>query len=246
MKGRIHSIETFGSLDGPGIRFVIFMQGCAMRCRYCHNPDTWNLNDGEERTADDLLNFALRYKPYWGSEGGITVSGGEPLLQIDFLIELFQKAKAMDINTCLDTSGQPFRNDPVFMEKFATLCQYTDLFMVDIKHIDPHEHVLLTNHPNDNIFDMLRYLSQHGHKMWIRHVLVPGITDNDDFLYQTRAFIDTLKHVERVEVLPYHDLGVYKWKALGYHYTLEDIKPLSRERIQNAEHILQAQATVNE
>ena len=238
MQGRIHSTESFGSVDGPGVRFLIFMQGCAMRCRYCHNADTWDTKGGMLMSADELLGKAERYRAYWGKIGGITVSGGEPLLQIDFLLELFEKAKQRKINTCIDTAGQPFRRTEPFFSKFGRLCELTDLFLVDIKHIDPAEHKALTGAGNENILDMLRFLSDIGKPVWIRHVLVPGITDNDRYLRQTRAFLETLTNIQRAEVLPYHSMGAYKWEKLGLDYTLTDTQPPSAERIQNAKEIL--------
>ncbi len=238
MLGKIHSVETFGSVDGPGVRFLIFMQGCAMRCRYCHNADTWRTDGGEEMTADALLDRAERYRAYWGSEGGITVSGGEPLLQIDFLLELFDKAKQRGIRTCIDTAGQPFTRREPFFGKFCALLKHTDLLLVDIKHIDPAGHQKLTGMPNDNILDMLRFLSEQHQPVWIRHVLVPGITDDDGCLHRIRAFLDTLDNVQRIEVLPYHTLGAYKWKELGMVYPLDGVQPPSAARIQNAEAIL--------
>ena len=224
MQGRIHSTDSFGSVDGPGVRFLIFTQGCAMRCRYCHNADTWSKDGGTLMTADELLDKAERYRAYWGTEGGITVSGGEPLLQIDFLLELFEKAKARGINTCIDTAGQPFREAEPFFSKFQRLCELTDLFLADIKHIDPQEHLNLTGVKNDNILAMLRYLSEIGKPVWIRR--------------RTRAFIETLRNVQRIEVLPYHSMGAYKWDKLGLDYTLKDIQPPTAERIQNASEIL--------
>lgn len=172
--GRIHSYETFGSVDGPGVRFVVFMQGCRMRCVYCHNPDTWRIHAGEEKSAAEVLRMALRYRPYWGKEGGITVSGGEPLLQIDFLIELFELAKTEGINTTLDTCGLPFTKDPGWLVKFERLMKSTDLVMLDLKHIDPPTHKRLTGWKNDSILACAQWLSEHGKPMWIRHVLVPG------------------------------------------------------------------------
>lgn len=236
--GIIHSVETFGSVDGPGVRFLIFLQGCRMRCRYCHNADTWSLSGGERISADALLDRAERYRAYWGDDGGVTVSGGEPLLQLDFLLELFEKAKQRGIHTCIDTAGQPFTRDEPFFSQFGRLCELTDLFLVDIKHIDPQAHRALTGMPNDNILYLLRYLSDRGQPVWIRHVLVPGITDDDAYLRQTRAFIDTLSNVERVEVLPYHSMGAYKWEELGLAYPLEGTEPPSPERIRSAERIL--------
>ena len=239
-KGYIHSLESFGSVDGPGVRFIIFTTGCAMRCQFCHNPDTWEMSKGTEYTADELLKRAVRYRSYWGVEGGITVSGGEPLLQIDFVTELFEKAHAMGIHTTLDTSGNPFTREEPFFSKFQKLMEVTDLLLVDIKHIDDEQHKILTGHSNKNILDMTRYLSDIKKPIWIRHVLVPERSDKDEYLHQLRNFIDSLDNVEKVEVLPYHTLGVYKWKELGYDYQLEGIDPPTDERVANAKQILGA------
>lgn len=238
IKGAVHSVESFGSVDGPGVRFIIFLKGCKMRCRFCHNPDTWSMDGADMMTADELLDRAERYRSYWGKDGGITVSGGEPLLQIDFLIDLFQKAKARGINTTIDTAGQPFSKEEPFFSKFETLMKYTDLLLVDLKHIDPKEHVKLTGVKNDNIQDMMRYLSDIKKPVWIRHVLVPDITDVDEYLEKSRAYIETLDNIEKVDVLPYHNLGSYKWKNLGIPYTLEDTEAPSKERTLHAHRIL--------
>ena len=238
MNGLIHSTESFGSVDGPGVRFLIFTKDCAMRCQYCHNPDTWRNDGALSMTADELLDKAERYRSYWGTEGGVTVSGGEPLLQIDFLLELFEKAKQRGVNTCIDTAGQPFTRQEPFFSKFERLCTLTDLFLVDIKHIDSEQHRLITRHGNENILDMLRYLSDVKKPVWIRHVLVPGLTDDDEALRRTRAFIETLDNVQKIEVLPYHSLGTYKWQELGIDYPLKDTQPPSAERVKNAEDIL--------
>lgn len=238
LKGAIYSIETFGSVDGPGIRFIAFLKGCNLRCKYCHNADSWDPKSDDMRTADELLDFAERYRSYWGEDGGITVSGGEPLLQIDFLIELFTKAKERGINTCIDTALQPFTREEPFFSKFNELLKVTDLMLVDIKHIDNEEHKELTGLPNDNILDCMQYLSQVGQPIWIRHVLVPGITDDDKYLRQTRAFIEKLSNVQKIEVLPYHTLGQHKFEALGIPYKLEGVKSPSKERVDNAMDIL--------
>ena len=238
MNGFIHSTESFGSVDGPGVRFVIFVAGCPMRCQFCHNPDTWNMQVGEQKSADELLAQALRYRSYWKDGGGITVSGGEPLLQMDFMIELFQKAKEKGINTTIDTSGAPFTREEPFFGKFNELMKYTDLLLVDIKHIDDEQHKLLTGQTNKNILDMARYLSEIGKPVWIRHVLVPERSDKDEYLKELYEFIQTLGNVEKVEVLPYHTFGEYKWKELGYDYPLAGIEPPTKERIKNANEIL--------
>ena len=234
MEGYIHSTESFGSVDGPGVRFVIFTAGCPMRCQFCHNPDTWNMKTGTLTSTDDLIKKALRYRSYWGNEGGITVSGGEPLLQIDFLTELFKKAKENGIHTTLDTSGNPFTREEPFFSKFNELMQYTDHILLDIKHIDEKEHIRLTGHTNKNILDLATYLSDMKKPVWIRHVLVPKRSDKDEYLDRLHEFILTLHNVERVEVLPYHTLGAYKWKELGMKYPLEGIDPPTAERVENA------------
>ena len=237
-KGYIHSLESFGSVDGPGVRYVIFTSGCAMRCQFCHNPDTWNMQSGTPYTADELIEKALKYRTYWGSKGGITVSGGEPLLQIDFLTELFQKAKEQGIHTTLDTSGNPFTRGEPFFDKFCKLMEVTDLVMLDIKQIDEEQHKILTGYTNQNILDMARFLSDIKKPVLIRHVLVPERSDRDDYLERLQEFILTLKNVERVEVLPYHTLGVFKWKELGFEYQLEGINPPTKDRVENANRIL--------
>lgn len=238
-KGFVHSVESFGSVDGPGIRFLIFLQGCPMRCQFCHNPDSWKTGIGEERTADELLDQAERFRAYWGDNGGITISGGEALLQIDFLLELFEKAKQRGIGTCLDTSAQLFTRKSPFFEKFERLMELTDTVLLDIKHIDDEEHRKLTRHSNANILDCARYLSEIDKPVWIRHVLIPGITDKDEYLVRLRDFLSTLHNIERIEVLPYHTLGVYKYEKLGIDYPLKDVQPPAAERVANANDILQ-------
>lgn len=238
--GYVHSLESFGSADGPGVRYIIFLSGCNMRCQFCHNPDTWDIKAGKEYTVSELLKTASRYRPYWGSEGGITVSGGEPLLQIDFLLELFQKAKEMGIHTTLDTSGNPFTTEEPFYSKWKELMKVTDLVMLDIKHIDEEQHKILTGQTGKNILEMARQMSDMGQAMWIRHVLVPERNDTDEYLHRLADFIKTLKTVERVEVLPYHTLGVFKWENLGIPYKLEGIDPPTAERVENAKRILGA------
>lgn len=240
MIGHIHSTESFGAADGPGVRFIVFMQGCHMRCRYCHNPDTWKMDGGDEVTADEILKRALRFKPYWGKDGGITISGGEPLLQIDFVIELFKKAKELGINTCIDTAGNPFTKEEPFFSKFEELMKYTDLLLLDLKEINPTRHKDLTGFDNSNIIEMAKYLSEINKPVWIRHVLVPEHSDFDEDLDALGDFIDTLSNVDRVEILPYHTLGKFKWENLGIPYTLEDISPPSAERIENAKQRIHA------
>lgn len=243
MDGRVHSLETFGLVDGPGVRFVVFMQGCRMRCKYCHNPETWSLEGGTMWTAKDLFERAYRYKPYWMRSGklngGITVSGGEPLLQIEFLIEFFQLAKAKGIHTTIDTAGNPFNmEDAEWMAKFDQLMEVTDLFMLDLKQMDEEAHKDLTKWGNQNILQMAQYLSDHGKEMWIRRVLVPGVTDDDDDLETLGAFIKSLKTVSRVEVLPYHTLGLFKWENIGVEYPLEGVRIPDADEVKHAEDLI--------
>ena len=241
-KGRIHSVESFGSADGPGVRYLVFLQGCPMRCRYCHNPDTWGTDKGTLMGATEILDRAERYRGYWGPEGGITVSGGEALAQLDFLLGLFSEAKARGINTCLDTSLAPFTRDQPWLERFDELMGLTDLVIADIKHIDPERHRWLTGRGNENILDALRHLGELGQPLWIRQVLVPGITDDDGQLRRTQAFIESLGPcVRRVEALPYHTLGIFKWDELGIPYTLRDTQPPTPERTQRAQAILRGE-----
>lgn len=239
-KGYIHSLESFGSADGPGVRYIIFVSGCAMRCQFCHNPDTWHMNTGEQMEVDDILKKALRCKPYWNNGGGITVSGGEPLLQMDFLIELFKKCKELDINTTIDTAGNPYTTAEPWHSKFLELMQYTDLVMLDIKEINDERHKIITGVSNANILQMALELSDMGKDMWIRHVLVPNRSDFDEDLHALADFIKTLKTVKRVEVLPYHTLGIHKWENLGIENELEKegIKTPEKDRVENARAIL--------
>jgi len=236
--GYVHSLESFGSVDGPGIRYVIFLSGCAMRCQYCHNPDTWNMRTGNPYTAAELLEKAVKYRPYWGSKGGITISGGDPFLQMDFLIDLCQKAKAEGVHIAIDTSGNPFTRKEPWFGKFKDLMKNTDLILLDIKHMNLEQHKLLTGFTNENILDMARYLSEIGKPVWLRHVLVPERSDKDEYLQELGQFISTLNNVEKVQILPYHTLGVSKWKELGMEYPLAGIDPPTQERIENAKRIL--------
>ena len=238
--GLVHSTESFGSVDGPGIRFIVFMQGCKLRCQYCHNPDTWAMksNKAVERTVEDVLEEALRFRHFWGEHGGITVSGGEAMLQMEFVTELFKIAKQHNVHTTLDTSGNPFTMEEPFLSKFNELMAVTDLFMLDIKHIDDEKHKKLTGWTNKNILELAKYLSDNGKDMWIRHVLVPGVTDDEADLNKLSEFVKSLKTVKRFEILPYHTLGVFKWHDLGVKYELEDVMPPTKEQIERAESIL--------
>lgn len=238
MKGYIHSIETFGTVDGPGIRYVVFVQGCPMRCLYCHNPDTWNMNSGKQMSVDEILTDYESYRPFL-TGGGLTVTGGEPLMQIDFLTELFEKAKERNIHTCLDTSGITYNeNNPAILEKFDRLIKVTDLVMLDIKHIDPEEHQKLCSQPNDQILNFARYLDRKQVPLWIRHVVVPTITDQEASLHRLGLFLGELQNLKALDVLPYHTMGVAKYESLGMDYPLKELKPLSKEEAQKAKRII--------
>ncbi|MBE5739156.1 MAG: pyruvate formate lyase-activating protein [Clostridiales bacterium] len=236
MQGNVHSIETFGTVDGPGIRFVIFMQGCELRCAYCHNPDTWICGKGTDWSTDDMLKEIVKYKRYIQ---GVTVSGGEPLLQIDFVTELFAKVKAEGLDTCIDTSGVIFdRNNPEIVEKINSLLDVCDLVMLDIKHIREDEHIELTGKTNANILDFAKYLSEKNKEMWLRYVLVPTINDREEIIREWKAFADTLNTVKKIEVLPYHRLALEKYKNLGIDYRLKDIPEPTKEQVECADKIL--------
>ena len=239
MKGLIHSFETFGTVDGPGIRFVLFLKGCPLRCKYCHNPDTWTKEGAQEYQVSDIVTRVLKYKGYYGDKGGITVSGGEPLVQIDFVIELFKELKKHNINTAVDTSGFMFNPDnEESVKKHLELIKYTDLFLLDIKHIDPVGHIELTGVKNDNTLAFAKFLSDYNKDMWVRHVVVPGITLNEEYLLRLKEFIDTLNNVQKIEVLPYHTLGEVKYKNLGLEYPLKGVNTPTKEEILNVKKIL--------
>lgn len=227
MIGHIHSTESFGTVDGPGIRFVVFFQGCPLRCQYCHNPDTWKFGGGKEMTTDELMEEYDSYKEFLKS-GGITATGGEPLAQPEFLAELFAKAKAKGIHTCLDTSGAVF--NPNSHEKIDEVIKNTDLVMLDIKHIDSAEHKKLTGMGNEHILAFAEYLREKKVELWVRHVVVPGITDDENELFHLGEYLSTLTNIKALDVLPYHDMGKVKYKNLGIDYPLEDVEPLPKEK----------------
>ena len=231
MSGRIHSRESFGTVDGPGVRYVVFVQGCPMRCAYCHNPDTWEMNGGTVMEASYIIEQYERNKSFYKG-GGITVTGGEPLMQIDFLLELFTLAKEKEINTCIDTSGIAFNPaNKAWMEKLDQVLAKTDLVMLDIKHIDPEKHKELTSQPNDKILAFAEYLAEKGIDIWIRHVIVPGITDDDKYLYKLGYFIGGLKTLRALDALPYHTMGKVKYEKLGIPYRLEGVEPMDKDKL---------------
>ncbi len=235
LKGRIHSIETFGTLDGPGIRFVVFMQGCALKCKYCHNRDTWDTSSGTPTSVSELLEKISKYEEYIKfSKGGITVTGGEPLLQPKFLISLFKELHELGIHTALDTSGMFPLTDEI-----KEVLKYTDLVLLDIKHINDEKCKNLVGFSNKLELEFAKYLSDNNIPIWIRQVLIPGITDDEQDLVELKNFIQSLKTVEKVELNPYHNIGVYKWENLGFDYPLKDVHVATSEDIQRAKQILE-------
>ena len=238
MDAYLHSTESFGTVDGPGVRFVIFLQGCPMRCQYCHNPDTWKVGTGQRRSAESLIRDYERNRDFY-RRGGITVTGGEALLQIDFLLELFRLAKEKDIHTCLDTSGVTYRpGDTPYNRKLDELMTLTDLVMLDIKHIDPEAHKTLTGHDNAGILAFARYLDEKNVPVWIRHVVVPGITDQTGPLTRLGQFLGSLNNVKALDVLPYHIMGVTKYDQLGMDYPLKNVPPATKEQAANAKKVI--------
>lgn len=231
MSGRIHSLESFGTVDGPGVRFVVFVQGCPMRCAYCHNPDTWAMTGGKIMEASEIITQYERNLPFYKG-GGITVTGGEPLMQVDFLIELFTLAKEKNIHTCIDTSGIAYKpENKEFIEKLDKLMSLTDLVMLDIKHIDPIKHKELTQQPNDGILAFCEYLNDRNVDMWIRHVVVPTITDDDTYLYKLGYFIGQFHNIKALDVLPYHTMGKAKYEQLGMEYPLDGIPAMDKNKV---------------
>ena len=229
---KIHSIETFGTVDGPGVRFVCFFQGCHLECKYCHNRDTWNINGGKYINVDELFNEIMKYKTFISPNGGFTASGGEPLLQPYFLISLFKKLKAAGIHTAIDTSGMVEINDTI-----KELLSLTDLVLLDIKHIDPVKCKELVGFSNEKELAFARYLSDNNIPVWIRQVIVPGITDDEKDLLKLKSFINSLNNVKKIEFLPYHNLGEYKWKELGFEYSLKNVRQANDTDIQRVKKI---------
>lgn len=231
---KVHSIESFGTVDGPGIRFVLFLQGCHLQCKYCHNRDTWDMKGGEYKSLDDIFEKIKRYKNYMMlSGGGVTVTGGEPLLQVKFLIQLFKKLKKEGIHTCIDTSGIVAITDDV-----KELLKYTDLVLLDIKHIDDEKCKKLVGVSNQRELEFAKYLSDNNIKIWIRQVLVPGYTDNEEDLKKLKKFIKSLKTVENVQILPYHSMGKFKWEKLGNKYELEEVRDANQDDVARVKKIL--------
>ena len=239
MKGYIHSFETFGTVDGPGVRFVIFVKGCPLRCKYCHNPDTWTMSGGQVYETDELVSRVSKYKHYFGSTGGVTISGGEPLMQLDFLIELCQKFKKAGIHVAIDTSGYCFnKEDSELVKKYDELIKNVDLFLLDIKHSNDEEHKKLTGVTNKNTLEFATYLSNNDKKMWIRQVQLSGITIDKKQLEDLKSILKELKTVEKIELLPYHTMGIVKYQKLGIPYPLEGMEAPTKEEIEFSKKIL--------
>ena len=238
MEGYVHSTESFGTVDGPGVRFVIFLQGCPLRCQYCHNPDTWKPQTGTKRTAQSLIRDYQRNASFY-TKGGITVTGGEPLMQIDFLLELFTLAKGEGIHTCLDTSGILYRpGQSEYNRKLDALMAVTDLVMLDIKHTDPQAHRVLTGHGNEAVLAFARYLGEKGVAMWVRHVVVPGITDGEEHLKALGTLLAGFRNLKALDVLPYHTMGISKYRELGIPYPLEGVPPMEKEAAARAKTLI--------
>ena len=238
MNGFVHSTESFGTVDGPGVRFVVFLQGCPMRCQYCHNPDTWKMNTGSVRSTESLIREYERNAAFY-SKGGITVTGGEALMQLDFVLELFRMAKKKNIHTCLDTSGITYRpGESSYNQKLDALMEVTDLVMLDIKHIDPQGHKVLTGHDNAGILAFAKYLEEKQVDVWIRHVVIPGITDDPQLLTRLGSFLGTLSNVKALDVLPYHIMGIVKYEQLNMPYPLEGVPPATKEQAAQAKKII--------
>lgn len=235
LKGLVHSYETFGAADGPGVRFMVFLRGCPFRCRYCHNPDTWAGQGGLSATPREVLDRAIRYREYWGSEGGITVSGGEPMLQAQFVSELFRLCRERGVSTCIDTCAGVFSRENADILRLVDL---TDTVLLDIKHIDPVKHRKLTGGDLAPVLDCANYLAEIGKPVWLRHVLVPGWTDGEDDWKRLADFIRPMSNIKRVDVLPYHTFGVEKWHRLGLSYDLEGVEPPSEDVLARARAIL--------
>ncbi|MFV0381493.1 MAG: pyruvate formate-lyase-activating protein [Breznakia sp.] len=235
---RIHSFESFGTVDGPGVRFVVFLQGCPLRCLYCHNPDSWKVYAGDEYSVDDVFQEIMKYKNYIRN-GGVTLSGGEPLLQIEFAIALFKKLKKEGLHTCVDTSGITFQQDNVAVVKqFEELLKVTDLFLLDVKHIDLQKHQKLTGASNQNPQAFAHFLDTHQKPMWIRYVLVPGISDEEKDIVKLKTYLDSFSNITRVEVLPYHTMGISKYEQMNMKYPLSDVQSPTKDELEKVKTLL--------
>ena len=222
--GKIHSFESMGLVDGPGIRFIVFMQGCRLRCLFCHNPDTWNPKEGTNWTSEDLMQKILRFRPYFESSGGgVTFSGGEPLLQPEFLLEMLQLCKKNGIHTTIDTSG-------VGKGNYSEILEYTDLILLDVKHTDPEKYRYVTGETMDEFLRFMQAYRASKTEAWIRAVITPGINDTQDYIMDLWDFVKKIPRVKKIELLPYHVLGVHKYEEMGMQYRLEGVEPMDKEQ----------------
>lgn len=236
--GYYQSLESFALVDGPGVRSVLFLAGCPFRCLFCHNPDSWAFSKKNPITPEEAYKKLIRYKPYWRDNGGVTISGGEPLAQLDFIIELSRLFHNEGISVAIDTSGATFNMSDAYLKKFDELLQVSDLFLLDIKAVDSSLHKKITGKDNKNVLELFSYLDKKNYPIWVRHVLVPTLSDNDERLRETHEFLSKFKNIRRVEVLPYHTLGTYKYDLLKMEYPLKDVPAPTKERVENAEKIL--------
>lgn len=226
IKGRLHSIETFGAVDGPGIRTVFFMQGCPARCAYCHNPDSWKVGAGRDVEVDELVHRAKRGSAYYGKEGGVTFSGGEPLMQGEFLLEAIKAIKAEGFHIALDTSG-------TYLDEYSeAVIDAVDLILLDIKHVDPVEFRNLTGRDQDTLFPLIDMINRLEKPVWIRQVIMPGYNDTEAYIESLNAFLKQIKTIEKIELLGYHSMAVKKYEKLGMEYRLKDMKPMDKTRLQ--------------
>lgn len=236
--GYYQSLESFALVDGPGVRSVLFLAGCPFRCLFCHNPDSWEFSKKNPITPEEAYKKLIRYKPYWRDNGGVTISGGEPLAQLDFIIELSRLFHNEGISVAIDTSGATFNMSDAYLKKFDELLQVSDLFLLDIKAVDSSLHKKITGKDNKNVLELFSYLNKKNYPIWVRHVLVPTLSDNDERLRETHEFLSQFKNIRRVEVLPYHTLGTFKYDLLKMEYPLKDVPAPTKERVENAEKIL--------
>jgi len=231
-KGRISSVESLGTLDGPGIRFVVFLQGCKLRCLYCHNPETWDVSRKvEEIYPQELVQRVEKYKNYFGKDGGVTFSGGEPLLQPEFLLECLKLCKEKNIHTCLDTAGFGFGD-------YDEILKYTDLVILDIKAVESEEYTQITGQKMNKFFEFLESVQKHNKKLWLRQVIVPNINDDKEHILKLKEFASKIKNVEKIELLPYKTIGVHKYKTLNLPYRLDGVDELSQEKLDELNRIL--------
>ena len=231
MQGRLHSTESFGAVDGPGIRTVFFLQGCPARCAYCHNPDTWATEGGTFVTIDEIVHRAKRGMPYYADDGGVTFSGGEPLLQGEFVAEAEKALNEVGIGSAIDTSG-------TYIDEFTEeAVRQSEVILLDVKHTDAKIFHELTGRDQDTLFDLIRMINRLGKHVWIRQVIVPGFNDTEEYIKGLNVFLGRVRHIDKVELLPYHNLGEVKYEKLGIDYKLKGTKPLDPKKLEELSEI---------